>query len=216
MGRRAAPLLREIPAPRYAQTSSARCCATCDRDAYAEAMTRPDQQQKRPALIAAFAAFLVVAAYSAWAVVQILVLNPLAAVPGATLERIYAEVEAAGQSMDVWLVVAFLAVGPLVMLALMALAALRPLPQWLPSVVGLSLLTVGPLVYWWASIAPSIGLADTYLISGGDHSPWAWPLVAVSVLALVVLVAGGLRAIGRSRGSAPFAFAPSPSSGRLP
>lgn len=157
-------------------------------------------------MIAAISAFLVVSAYAAWALVQILVLNPLVAVPGVSLARIYAEVEAAGQSMDVWLVVAFLAVGPLAMLAHVVLAALRPLPRWLPSVVGLSLLTAGPLVYWWASIAPSIGLADAYSIRGGDHSPWAWPLVAVSVLALVVLVVRGLRAIGQLRGNAPSAL----------
>lgn len=187
------------------------CLGASDRRTYAGAMTRPDQLKKRPAVIASIVAFLVVTAYSAWALVQILVLNPLAAVPGVSLEQIYAEVDAAGQSMDVWLVAVFLAIGPLAMLATLVLAVLHPLPRWLPAVAGLSLLTVGPLVYWWASIAPSMGLADTYFISGGDHSPWAWPLVAVSVLALVVLVVSGLRAIGRSRGNVAPAPVPSPS-----
>lgn len=179
-----------------------------DRGAYAWVMTRPEQPKKRPAVIAAMLAFLAVAAYSAWALVQILVLNPLAAVPGVSLERIYAEVEAAGRSIDVWHVVALLAVGPLAMLALVVLAALRPLPRWLPYGVGLSLLTVGPVVYWSASFAPSTRLADTYHISGADHSPWAWPLVAVSVLAFVALAVLGARAISHLRTSGRTALAP--------
>ncbi len=153
-------------------------------------------------MIAGIVAFLVVTAYAAWALVQILVLNPMAAVPGVGLERIYAEVEAAGQSMGIRRVAAVLAIGPLMMLSVVILAALRPVPRWLPWVAGLSLLAVGPVAYWSASFAPSTALADTYAISGGDHSPWAWPLVAVSALALVALVAGGARAIGRLRGNA--------------
>ncbi|MEV8249586.1 hypothetical protein AB0O87_01515 [Microbacterium sp. NPDC076768] len=35
-----------------------------------------------------------------------------------------------------------------------------------------------------------MALADTFGISGGDYSPWAWPLYAVSALAGLVLIIG--------------------------
>lgn len=173
-------------------------------------MSRIVRQAKAPGLIAGFVAFLAVAAYSAWALVQILVLNPLAAVPGVSLQQIYADVEAAGQSMDVWLVVTFLAVGPLATLAIAVLATIRSVSPWLPSMVGLALLALGPVAYWWASFAPGMGLADTYLISGGDHSPWAWPLVIVSLLAFVALVALGVRGLLHSRRRTALERVPSP------
>jgi hypothetical protein len=59
-------------------------------------------------------------AYALLAAVQILVWNPLAAVPGAGLAQIYSEVAAAGESMGAGRVIAFLAVGPLAALALLA------------------------------------------------------------------------------------------------
>ncbi|MDN4474227.1 hypothetical protein [Demequina zhanjiangensis] len=171
-------------------------------------MTLADKSSKGRGALAGVLSFLAVTVYSGWAIVQILVLNPLWAVPGTPLRQIYTEVEAAGQSMDVWLVVSFLAFGPLAMLAIAFLAAARPLAWWIPSVVGLGLLTLGPLAYWWASVAPAIGLADTYFISGGDHSPWAWPLVVVSALALLGLVVLGVRGIRWSRGNGAPAQAP--------
>ncbi|GIG53587.1 hypothetical protein Dac01nite_03390 [Demequina activiva] len=44
-----------------------------------------------------------------------------------------------------------------------------------------------------------MALADTHGISGGDHSPWAWPLVAASALAVLALVAPGVRSLRRAR-----------------
>lgn len=173
-------------------------------------MTLADKSLNGRGALTGVLSFLAVTAYSGWALVQILVLNPLWAVPGTPLRQIYAEVEAAGQSMDVWIVFSFLAFGPLATLAIVLLAAVRPLAWWIPSVVGLGLLTLGPLAYWWASVAPAIGLADTYFISGGNHSPWVWPLVAVSALALLGLVVLGVRGIRRSRGNGAPALAPCP------
>ena len=164
-------------------------------------MTLAVRSLKSRGTLAGVLSLLAVTAYSGWALVQILVLNPLWAVPGTPLRQIYAEVAAAGQSMDVWLVVLFLAFGPLAMLAIVLLASARRLAWWIPSVVGLGLLTLGPVAYWWASVAPAIGLADTYLISGGNHSPWAWPLVVASALALLGLAVLGGKTIHRSRGN---------------
>ncbi len=165
------------------------------RRAYDASMTKTEKSSRAAGVAASGVAFVTVGLYAAWALVQILVLNPLAAVPGAPLAQIYSDVEAAGQSMDVWLVVTFMAVGPLAMLALLVVAAARPMQWRIPAIAGLSVLTVGPLAYWWASVAPGMGLADTYFISGGDHSPWAWPLVVASAAALIALIAWGVSAV---------------------
>jgi hypothetical protein len=58
------------------------------------------------------------------------------------------------------------------------------------------MIVLGTPAYFFASFGPGMSLADTYPISGGDHSPWARPLYAASALALLALVGvvvGGLR-----------------------
>ena len=126
-----------------------------------------------------------VVVYAFLAAVQILVLNPLAAVLGAGLDRIFAGVAAAGQSMSTGLVIFFLAVGPLIAIAVLVAAWRRPGRQArLVAVCYLMLLGVGASAYFWASFGPGIALADTYFISGGDHSAWAVGLYATSGLAV--------------------------------
>jgi len=122
------------------------------------------------------------------------------------LDQIHADVAAAGEDFGTALVVSTMMVGPLVMLALVVGAAVRPVPRMLPVLVGAAVLTVGPIAYWWASFGPGLALADTYLISGGDYSPWAWPLVAVSVAAFLTLITIGVTWVRRSL--APAATAP--------
>ena len=67
-----------------------------------------------------------VVAYALLAAVQILVWNPQAAVPGVGLDQIYADVAATGESMAAGMVIAFLAVGPLLAIALLVGAWRRP------------------------------------------------------------------------------------------
>ena len=74
--------------------------------------------RQRP-LVAAIVGTVVIMAYALFAAVQILVLNPLAAVPGASLRDIYAHVAEAGDSMGVLVVLASLAVGPGIAIALL-------------------------------------------------------------------------------------------------
>lgn len=64
-----------------------------------------------------------VVAYALLAAVQILVWNPQAAVPGVGLDQIYADVAATGESMAAGMVIAFLAVGPLLAIALLGRVA---------------------------------------------------------------------------------------------
>ena len=53
----------------------------------------------------------------------------------------------------------------------------------------LALLVLGAPAYVVASFPAGMSLADTYGISGGDHSPWASPLFATSLAALLLGIA---------------------------
>ena len=130
-----------------------------------------------------------VVAYALLAAVQILVWNPQAAVPGVGLDQIYADVAATGESMAAGMVIAFLTVGPLLAIALLVGAWRRP--EGRASVVGvpfLVLLALGAPAYFWANFGPGMALADTFFVSGGDHSAWSAPLYVTSGLAVLALV----------------------------
>jgi len=148
-------------------------------------MKNASQSERRNPMIAAWGA-VAVTAYGLLAALQIAVLNPLAAVPGAGLQEIYAETAAAGQPMGAWWLV--MGIGPLVATGVLRRTWRRPgLEPSRVARVYLILLALGAPAYFFASFSPGMSLADTYLISGGDHSPWAWPLYLVSVVAAVAL-----------------------------
>ncbi len=129
---------------------------------------------------------LAVLGYGLLAALQIAVLNPRAAVPGKELDQIYADAAAAGQPMGAgWL---FMAVGPVIAVAIM-LWAWRQV-ELEPSRIALTYLALvafGAPAYFFASFGPGMALADTYMISGGDYSPWVMPLYVASGLAVIVL-----------------------------
>ena len=106
-----------------------------------------------------------VVAYAFLAALQILVLNPLASVPGKNLGEIYAEVEAAGESMGVWVVIANLLLGPAIAITLLVLRARRrPMqPARATAIPYLALLVLGAPAYFWASFGPGMSLADTFM-----------------------------------------------------
>ena len=136
---------------------------------------------------------ILVAAYAAWAGLQMLVLNPLAAVPGKSLPEIEASMAQWGESLGARWVVALLAVGVALATWLMVKAWRAASPD--PRLFGagyLALLTLGAPAYFFISVGPGMALADSFAISGGDHSPWAAPLYVISgaaALGLVVLAA---------------------------
>ncbi|RFP68441.1 hypothetical protein D0N42_10950, partial [Micrococcus luteus] len=134
----------------------------------------------------------VVAAVAALAALQVFVLNPLAAAPGDRgLGRIYADLSAAGQlGVPFVLPVVILAAGFGVAAILWFLTWRREEVDPLAVLVlGLASLIAASPAYFMASFGPGMALADTYGIGGGDHSPWAWPIYVVSVLASAGLVA---------------------------
>lgn len=135
-----------------------------------------------------------VSIYAAAAFVQIRVLNPLAAVPGKSVDEIWHEVAVSQGSADIVLVPAILALGPLFGVALLvcALIWLRSAP-WTVAASYLGLIVLGTPAYFVASFSPGMNLADTFGINGGDYSPWAQPLYLTSAVAIVLLI--GLAAI---------------------
>lgn len=137
----------------------------------------------------AVAGTVLVTAYAVFAAVHILVLNPLLAAPGRDLAAIQRDLDAAGESLQPFATVAILGTG--VALAIFVLVMLARRPDATPTtalVAYLVLLTFGTPAYFVASFGAGMALADTYAISGADHSPWAGPLYAVSGLAFLGVV----------------------------
>lgn len=140
--------------------------------------------------IAAFGTIATVV-YAALGIVQILVLNPLAAVPGRTLAQIQSDLAADGGLGFGWVV---MLLGPA--FAVWQLMRVRRQSDQDPSrVVGvyLALLALGTPAYSFASFGAGMALADGYGLCGCDHSPWAIPLFVVSFAAVVGLLWLALR-----------------------
>lgn len=132
-----------------------------------------------------------VLAYATLAVVQILVLNPLAAAPGRTLPEIHRDLEAADQSLSPVLAVGIPALGVVLALALGVFGMRSRTPVFTLALGYLALLIAGTPAYFVASFGAGMSLADTYFIGGADHSPWSWPLHATSAAATVLLALVG-------------------------
>ncbi|UNK71235.1 hypothetical protein [Microbacterium sp. H1-D42] len=135
----------------------------------------------------------VVTAYAALAAVQILVLNPLAAVPGAQLGAIYAEMAAAGETMPVVQTLVFLALGVVIAVVVAVLSIRSRLDALVTALLFCIVLALGVPAYFVASFGPGMNLADTFAISGADGSPWAAPLYIVSLLASGAIVGLAVR-----------------------
>ena len=133
---------------------------------------------------------LLITAYAVLAALQIIVLNPLAAVPGATLDEIHEEMARMGESPGIPVTIAILGLGVLLAGALLVLIAVRAdATPFAAATACLLMLVLGAPAYFIASFGPGMALADAFLISGADSSPWAIPLYMTSGAALLVLLA---------------------------
>jgi len=159
------------------------------------------KRMPRHTLWISIAGVLVVTAYAALAAVQILVLNPLAAAPGLTLEGIRAEMAAANEDPAHARSLVILGIGVALAVGVAVVSVVSKSPTIVPVMSFLALLMFGAVGYFMASFASGMALADTFGISGADHSPWARPLYAISVLAAVSIIAGGVATARRSRAS---------------
>lgn len=133
------------------------------------------------------AGFIVIAAYSIVGSLQILVWNPLAAVPGTTLEEIAAQMEQANESLAAPLVIAWAVIGTLLAAGVLFGALVQRLSAERAGVLQLLIIVLAAPSYWLASFPAGMGIADAFATTGGDHSPWGMVLYLVSAVALVLL-----------------------------
>ncbi|WP_292687812.1 MULTISPECIES: hypothetical protein [unclassified Microbacterium] len=157
-------------------------------------------RSRRNARAAGIIGFAVVVAYAVVAALQILVWNPLAAVPGATLAEITAHLAATGESFSVASVLGVLAIGPLLALAPLILSWRTGTGAFAVIAGVLAILAGGAVGYFAASFSPGMSLADAYGISGGDYAPWGRVLMLVSAVALLAAVVCGAVLLRRGRG----------------
>ena len=165
-------------------------------------MTSPDRSRTIKGI--AVTGTVLVIAYAVLAALQILVLNPLAAVPATSLEQIHLAMAAAKETPGVPFVVIVLSIGAAAATALLVLfwRGRSAEPQSAFFAYAL-LLMFGAPAYFIASFGAGMALADTFLISGGDYSRWSLVLYAVSAAAmlsmLVVVIADLVRSRRRER-----------------
>lgn len=158
-------------------------------------------RERRHAVGAAYLGVALMLAYAIAMVLQILVWNPLAAVPGRTLEQIQADMAAAGEGSpagDVMVfAVAAMGVALAVALTIATIVERRPDPRRTAAGVG-TILAFGAPAYFVASFGRGMGLADTYGIGGGDASNGAVPLLVASAAGLLVACVFGGWTLHRS------------------
>ncbi|WP_299169503.1 hypothetical protein [uncultured Arthrobacter sp.] len=147
-----------------------------------------DRQQRRVMPIV-LVGVLVTAAY-AWAgAMQILVWNPMAAVPGMTLDEIKAAMLAANEPLAEAHVYVWAAIGFSLALAVGIYGVLKvPDRPWTIARWFLVILVLGTPTYFFASFNPGMSIADAFATSGGDHAPWSRILYGISLLALITLM----------------------------
>ena len=154
---------------------------------------------------------LLVLAYAVFAALQIQVLNPLATMPGSTLGEIRAAVGSTGNSWGGGLMTGGRVPGPLLAAALTGAGGRGRLSARAMMVWMLVLLMLGSLAYFVASFPAGMSLADTFMVGGADHSPWANLLHAISVASLgALIVLGAASALGGLRRTAQLSADPRP------
>ncbi|WP_255316486.1 hypothetical protein [Nesterenkonia sp. Act20] len=132
--------------------------------------------------------FIVMAGYAVVGALQILVWNPLAAVPGATLSEINSELAQANETLAAPLVMAWAVIGVLLAAAVLLAALLGSIPRVRVVVtMNVLILVLAVPAHWIASFPAGMGIADTFATTGADHAPWGMVLYALSAAALVVL-----------------------------
>ncbi|HWM16403.1 MAG TPA: hypothetical protein VNP97_07450 [Microbacterium sp.] len=148
--------------------------------------------EHRTAVVLAAVGTVLVSAYAGLAALQILVLNPLAAAPGRELDQIHADMAAVGETLNAPMTAGVLGIGIGLAIVLFVLIAVRRDATPLAAVFSyLVLLAFGAPAYFVASFGAGMGLADTYMISGADYSPWARPLYLISFLGLLAALTIG-------------------------
>lgn len=146
------------------------------------------QRQRRIVPIVA-AGVLITAAYALIGTLQILVWNPMAAVPGMSLQEIKIAMSSANEQLVEAPVYMWALVGPLLALVVGAFAIVKyPDLPWTVTRFFLTIVMLGMPTYFFASFSPGMSIADAFATSGGDHAPWSNILYGMSLLSLVLLL----------------------------
>lgn len=156
----------------------------------------------QPQRYAAAVVFLVVVAYATVAALQILVWNPLAAVPGMTLGQIRHAMEEANEALHIAPVVIVLGLGVLLTAVLVTWMVRAGGAAVHVVLLGLALVACGGPAYFLASFNAGMSLGDSLVESGGDVAPWGGVLLQISLVAfvafwLVLLWRAGVKAARR-------------------
>jgi hypothetical protein len=135
--------------------------------------------------------FLVVAG-----VLQIVLWNPLAKIPGLTLPEIHRAMAAADESSSSAMPLAWAVFWVAVAVSLPILCAVPNLRRFLPArriiVLGLVLVGAAASCHWVASFGMGMSLADAFGTSGGDAAPGGAIIALVGQAALVAALFLGL------------------------
>ncbi|MGN8049415.1 hypothetical protein ACTJKO_06955 [Curtobacterium sp. 22159] len=165
-----------------------------------------DERTARTRVVVAVIGVVVVAVYAALLAVESLVLDPLAAVPGASLAQIHAHLEGQGFHVrtDIAVVVGIAVVGVALAVGLASSLLVTRAPAHVLAAVLLAVVVMGAPMSWWSGFQLGMDVADGYGVGGADHTIWAGVLYATSAVALValpfVLVVGQARHVRRTTG----------------
>ncbi|MHA7295467.1 hypothetical protein [Arthrobacter sp. HLT1-21] len=137
---------------------------------------------------------LITAAYALIGALQILVWNPMAAVPGMSLQEINTAMSSANEQLVEAPVYMWALTGPILALIVGAFAIVKyPDLPWMISRFFLIIVMLGMPAYFFASFNPEMSIADAFATSGGDHAPWSNILYAMSLLSLILLLVTATR-----------------------
>lgn len=119
--------------------------------------------------------------------------NPLAAVPGATLDEIHAVMGRANETLSAPTVLVWAATGTVLAAAVLIATLRQTISGKASAVLYLLLLGMAAPSLMIASFPAGMGLADAFAISGGDHAPWGAVLYSVSAVAFLALAVVAVR-----------------------
>ena len=141
-------------------------------------------------LVIAIVGVAVVALYATVMAMQALVLDPLAAMPGLTLDQIHAGVRETGGrvgwNIAIVIIMAAFGVGLAVVAGVLGLWKRVP-PLTVVSIL-LGIVTLGAVATFYSGFALRMDVADAYGISGRDYTVWPGVLYITSLVALIALI----------------------------
>lgn len=132
---------------------------------------------------------LTTAAYALIGALQILVWNPMAAVPGMSLQEIKTAMSSANEPLVEAPVYVWALAGPVLALAVGTFSIMKfPDLPWTIARFFLLIIMLGTPTYYFFSFSPGMSIADAFATTGGDHAPWSRILYGMSLLASFLLL----------------------------